>query len=94
MNLYLTKISRSYVKGVMRYQGGPPDPLSLGIQCSSKTLGIQRVKRNVLLSFYPVLVKCSCEKVIFVFERTYITSAFRKSILDMPVSDGFRNIGH
>ena len=22
MNLYLTKISRSYVKGVMRYQGG------------------------------------------------------------------------
>ena len=26
MNLYLTKISRSKVKGVMRYQGGRPDP--------------------------------------------------------------------
>ena len=25
MNLYLTKVSRSYVKGVMRYQGGWPD---------------------------------------------------------------------
>ena len=25
MNLYLTKISRSYVKEVMRYQGGRPD---------------------------------------------------------------------
>ena len=28
MNLYLTKISRSYVKGVMRYQGGPDPPVS------------------------------------------------------------------
>ena len=26
MNLYLTKISRSYVEGVMRYQGGHLDP--------------------------------------------------------------------
>ena len=45
MNLYLTKISRSYVKGVMRYQGGQGDPLPPGIRCSNKTLGILRVKR-------------------------------------------------
>ena len=44
MNLYLTKISRSYIKGIMRYRGGGcPDP-PIGIRCSTKTLGIRRVK--------------------------------------------------
>ena len=41
MNLYLTKISRSYVKGVLRYQGGRTDHV---FDVDTKTLGIQRVK--------------------------------------------------
>ena len=44
MSLYLTKISRSYVKGVMRYQGIGPTLPPLGIRCGTKSLGIRRVK--------------------------------------------------
>ena len=35
-----------------------------------------------------------CEKVIFAFERSYITSAMRKLMLDVPVPGSFWNIGH
>ena len=30
-----------------------------------------------------------CEKVIFAFERSYITSAMRKSMLDVPMPGSF-----
>ena len=33
-------------------------------------------------------------KKLLAFERSYIISAFRKLMLDMPVPGSFRNMGH
>ena len=40
-------------------------------------------------TFFEDLLHPTCEKVIFAFERSYITSAVRKSILDVPVPGSF-----
>ena len=40
-----------------------------------------------------IFVAPPCQKVIFVSDKSYITSAIRKFILDMPVPGSFQNIG-
>ena len=40
-------------------------------------------------TFFEDLVAHSCEKVIFAFERSYITSVMRKSMLDVPIPGSF-----
>ena len=37
-------------------------------------------------------VALPCDKVIFVFDKNYITSAIRKFMLDMPSPGSFQNI--
>ena len=46
------------------------------------------------ITFFGRSVAPPCENVIFAFERSYITSATRKSMLDVPVPGSFWNIGH
>ena len=45
-------------------------------------------------TFFWRSVALPCEKVIFAFERSYITSTIRKSMLNVPVPGIFLNIGH
>ena len=61
-------------------------------------LTLERKHLNVQLFFYfqsqirsleDVLHPLSCEKVMFAFERSYITSEVRKSMLNMPVAGSF-----
>ena len=41
-----------------------------------------------------IFVAFPCEKVFIVPDINYMTSAVRKSMLDMPVLGSFPNIGH
>ena len=40
-----------------------------------------------------IFVAPPCEKVIFVYDESYITSAIRKFMLDMPSPGSSQNIG-
>ena len=44
--------------------------------------------------FLEYLFHPPCKNVIFVLERSYITPAVRRSMLDVPAPGSFRNISH